>query len=93
LTATARSCGNAQESQQFLQQAAAGADPAELPWAIQAEKSMGRNNSEKAQEPIDKSLVAVEIRAKMGSSSGSCWYNIGSLQASLHRSRQAWETF
>lgn len=43
---------------------------AELPWAIQAENSMGGNDSGKAQERIDKSLVAVESRAPMGSSSG-----------------------
>ena len=93
LAGIARSCGNAQESEQLLQKAATGADSGDLAWTIQAEKSLGIYDSGKAQERIERSLAAVESRAETGSSSGSWWYSIGLLDASLHRNPQAREAF
>ncbi len=93
LSEIARSCGQAKQSGDLLQKAAAQVDRADLAWAIQAEKLLGTYNAGTADQLAGKSLAAAESRTETGASSGSWWYDIGLLQAALKRNEEARKSF
>jgi Flp pilus assembly protein TadD len=89
----ARSCGQAKESDDFLLKAATGAGPADQAWAIKAEKSLGTYDSVKANKRISDAISAVESHIQTSTFTGSLWYALGALQASLNQKEQARESF
>ena len=93
LAEIARSCGQPKESEDLLHKAAAGRDEADLPWAIQAKRSLGAYHPEEAEQRLAASLAAAESRAETAAGSGAWWYNIGLLQEALNRREQARESF
>jgi tetratricopeptide (TPR) repeat protein len=93
LAGIAQTCGQAKEPDEFLHKAAASADPADLVWAIQAQKSLGSNDPEKADEKLANSLPAAENQLAAGSHPASWWYRMGMLQAALDRKEQAKQSF
>jgi predicted Zn-dependent protease len=93
LSGIARSCGQAKGSEGFLHKAAAAADPADLVWAIQAEKSLGTYDPVKAGERLAKSLADAERSLAASTHSGYWQYTVGLLQAALDRKEQARASF
>ncbi len=93
LAGIAQSCASAKQSEAFLRKAAASTDPADLVWAIKARVSLGSGDSRQADEQMANSLAAAEKRTETGSHPGSWWYEIGLLQAALHRNEQAKKSF
>jgi tetratricopeptide (TPR) repeat protein len=93
LAGIAHSCANAQESEQFLRKAAASAEPANLVWAIQAKESLGSYDARQVEEQVANSLTAAQHQMAAGAHSASWWYNLGLLQAALHRNQEARQSF
>jgi Flp pilus assembly protein TadD len=93
LAGIAHSCANAQESEQFLRKAAASAEPANLVWAIQAKESLGSYDARQVEEQVANSLTAAQHQMAAGAHSASRWYNLGLLQAALHRNQEARQSF
>jgi hypothetical protein len=93
LACIARSCGQAKQQEDLLHKAASQVDSADLAWAIQAQKLLGTYDAGTADRLLAKSLAAAESRAETGASSGSWWYDIGLLQAGLHRNEDARKSF
>jgi tetratricopeptide (TPR) repeat protein len=88
----AQRCGRAKEAREFFDKAAADAEPANLPWAIDSQKSLGAYDAEKAEQALAASLAALS-HSVTGANSGSWWYNIGLLQAALQQNNEARESF
>jgi tetratricopeptide (TPR) repeat protein len=93
LATIAQGCAHAAESGEFLQKAAASANGADLVWAIQAKKSLGALDSEKAKQLFADSLAAAENQPETGSLPASWWYGAGLLQAALQQKEQARRSF
>ena len=93
LAGIAQSCAQARESEEFLHRAAASVEPADLVWAIHAKESLGSYDSRTAEEQVASSLTASENDMSAGSHPASWWYNVGLLQAALHRKEQARHSF
>ncbi|MGD0347034.1 MAG: DUF5107 domain-containing protein [Terracidiphilus sp.] len=91
LAAIARNCGRVEEANAYLQRAAASGDPANLAWAVEAERALGTGDAESARERLTKALAAAEENAESGSSSGAWCYSTGMLELALgdkERARQ-----
>ena len=93
LAGIAKGCANAKESEEFLHRAAASTERADLVWADQAKELLGSLDSRQADEQIANSLAEAEKHPATGSHPGSWWYEIGLLQAAVHRNEQARKSF
>lgn len=88
----AQSCGRAKEATEFFDKAAADAEPANLPWVIASQKSLGAYDAEKAKQKLAATLGAALSHSEAGDNSGSWWYRVGLLQAALQRNGEARES-
>lgn len=88
-----RSCGQTKESEELLHEADAGADPTDLVWQIQAEKSLGTYDARKAEVRLADALAVVEGHLKTSTYIGLWMYTVGALQADLNRKELAKESF
>jgi predicted Zn-dependent protease len=93
LSEIARSCGHAKESNDFLQKATAGTEPADQVWAIKAGKSLGTYDSVKANKRIAGAISTAQNHIETSTYTGSWWYALGTLQATLNQKEQARESF
>jgi Flp pilus assembly protein TadD len=93
LAGIAQRCGHAKESEDLLRKAAAGADFADLVWAIQAEKSLGTYDAAKADQRLAKSLAEAQRSLAASTHSGYWQYTVGMLQAALDHKEQARASF
>jgi tetratricopeptide (TPR) repeat protein len=89
----AEGCGQAKEAKEFFHKAAADVNSASLPWAIQAQKSLGTYDAGKAERAVEASLAAEPSDSEDGVHSGSWWSNVGLLQAAAHRNDEARKSF
>jgi tetratricopeptide (TPR) repeat protein len=93
LAGIAQSCGHAKQAQDLLQRAVAGAGPAGTVWALRAERLLGTCDAAAADREITKSLAQAESQLQAVTPSGMLLYNVGMLQAALHRTQQARASF
>ncbi len=89
----ARSCGQANQSDALLHKAAAGTDPADQIWAIQAEKALGTYESETAKKQLTESLAVAENHIESSTYTGPWWYAAGILQTALNQKERARDSF
>jgi Flp pilus assembly protein TadD len=93
LAGVARSCGRTKESADLLRKAAAGADGADLVWAIQAQKSLGTYDSAKANERLTATLAEAQRNLAAVTHSGYWQFTVGILEAALNQQEQARKSF
>jgi tetratricopeptide (TPR) repeat protein len=89
----AHRCGQSNVASEFFEKAAASAEPSSLPWAIDAQKSLGTYDASKAEQHLKSSLAAALSRSDSSVNSGLWWYNVGMLQAALQQNDAARESF
>jgi len=89
LAGIAKGCAQAKKSEEFLHRAAASTERKNLVWADRAKELLGSLDSRQADEQIANSLAEAEKHPEIGSHPGAWWYEIGLLQAAVHRNDQA----
>jgi predicted Zn-dependent protease len=93
LAGIAGSCGQAKAAESFLHKAAADTDPADLAWAIRAEKLLSTYDAAEADQQVTQSLAQAERSLAASTHSGPWQYVAGMLQASLGRTDLARRSF
>ncbi len=89
----AQSCGQATQARELFEKAAADADSTSVPWVIEAQKYLGTYDAKKAEQHLETSLATALSHSETSANSGLWWYNVGLLQAALHRNDAATESF
>ena len=93
MAAIARNCKHSQQSEQLLQQAAAGNGAENSAWAAKADNLLGTTNAAQQQQKLQASLSDAERFTDTSSLTGWWWYNIGTIQAALNHKDRAREAF
>ncbi len=93
MAAIAKLCLRQQESDQFLQKAAASKNIADAPWAARAQLLLGTYDAAQHQEKLEKSLADARHVADASSVTGWWWYNIGAVELALNHKELAREAF
>jgi tetratricopeptide (TPR) repeat protein len=88
MAGVARGCGRTKEAEELMHRAAALAGQANVVWAIRAEKSLGALDAEEADRRVANALASAESIPDTDAVSGTWWYEVGLLQAWLHRTGQ-----
>jgi Flp pilus assembly protein TadD len=93
LAALEGSCRHAEKAESFLHKAAADTNPADLVWAIRAEKLLGTYDAAMADQQATHALAEAEKSLAASTHSGSWQYAAGMLQAALGRTELARGSF
>lgn len=93
MAAIAKRCLRQQESDQFLQKAAAGKNIADAPWAARAQQLLGTYDAAQLQEKLATSLADARYVADPSSITGWWWLNIGAIELALNHKKLAREAF
>jgi tetratricopeptide (TPR) repeat protein len=92
MAAIEKACHHPQQTEQFLQKAAASKNSADSAWVAKAEKLLGTYDTSGEQQKLE-ALANAERSTDTSAYTGWWWYNIGTIQAALHRPDLAREAF
>ncbi|HEY6374825.1 MAG TPA: DUF5107 domain-containing protein [Edaphobacter sp.] len=93
MAAIAKACKNPQQSEELLRTAAASKVGADSAWVAKAQKLLGTYDETEQSKKLQGSVAAAARVKDTSSFTGWWWYNIGTMQAALHRNNEAREAF
>lgn len=93
LAGLASACGMKDKVQLLFSKAATSKDPADLPWVMQAERTLGTYDSAHSKQRLESALATVNDRLARASHTGMDTLTLGRLQAAAGQMKQAKESF